>query len=141
MWRPRLAGRFGADIILPDLLVDLASCDRRRDFTRPMRSVHGPGCPVEGIQGLAAHLARATRDQPPSTKLSDAGPDTRRLWRARGTRSPHQHEFLTADRIPGGVPRTWPEKQKIGRREQAAARAISYLNSRAPTTTARPADI
>jgi hypothetical protein len=38
MWRPRLAGRFGADIILLDLLVDLASWDRRRDFTRPMRA-------------------------------------------------------------------------------------------------------
>ena len=34
------------------------------------RSVHGPGRPVEGIQGLAAHLARVTRDQPPSTSRS-----------------------------------------------------------------------
>ena len=32
-------GRFGADISLLDLFVDLASCDRRLDFTRP-RSVH-----------------------------------------------------------------------------------------------------
>ena len=38
MWRPRLAGRFEADIILFDLLVDLVSCDRRRDFTRPRRA-------------------------------------------------------------------------------------------------------
>jgi hypothetical protein len=30
----------------------------------PGASVHGPGRPVEGVQGLAAHLARATRDHP-----------------------------------------------------------------------------
>jgi hypothetical protein len=59
MWRPRLARRFGA-IIRPDRLVDLVSCDCRRDFTRVMRArIHGPGGPVEDIQGLAAHLARA----------------------------------------------------------------------------------
>jgi hypothetical protein len=38
MWRPPLAGRFEADIILPDLLVDLVSCHCRRDFTRPTRA-------------------------------------------------------------------------------------------------------
>ncbi len=32
--RDDLMARFGADIALPDLLVALASCDRRRDFTR-----------------------------------------------------------------------------------------------------------
>jgi hypothetical protein len=27
--------RFGADAALPDVLLDLATCDRRRDFSRP----------------------------------------------------------------------------------------------------------
>src|SRR5271166_6003040 len=41
--RDGLMARFGADIALPDLLVALASCERRRDFSnsyparRPMR--------------------------------------------------------------------------------------------------------
>jgi hypothetical protein len=30
-----LVARFGADIALPDLLVALASCERRPDFSRP----------------------------------------------------------------------------------------------------------
>jgi hypothetical protein len=32
--RDSLMVRFGADIALPDLLLALASCDRRRDFSR-----------------------------------------------------------------------------------------------------------
>jgi hypothetical protein len=58
MWRPRLAGRFGADIILPDLLVDLVSCDRRRDFSRPSRARFTDPATQSS---LAAHLARAPR--------------------------------------------------------------------------------
>jgi hypothetical protein len=27
--------RFGADIALPDVLMELAACERRRDFSRP----------------------------------------------------------------------------------------------------------
>ena len=37
-WSYRLAGlieRFGADIALPDLLMALAQCERRQDFSRP----------------------------------------------------------------------------------------------------------
>ena len=30
-----LVERFGADIALPDLLMALAQCERRRDFSRP----------------------------------------------------------------------------------------------------------
>ncbi len=30
-----LMARFGADVALPDLLVALAQCERRADFTRP----------------------------------------------------------------------------------------------------------
>ncbi len=33
--RDRLIERFSADIALPDLLVALASCERRADFSRP----------------------------------------------------------------------------------------------------------
>jgi hypothetical protein len=33
--RDDLVERFGADIALPDLLVALAQCTRRRDFPRP----------------------------------------------------------------------------------------------------------
>jgi hypothetical protein len=54
MWRLRLAERFGADIILPELLVNLASCDPRRDFTRPMHARFTDlTAQSRGIQGLA----------------------------------------------------------------------------------------
>jgi hypothetical protein len=33
--RDGLVARFGADIALPDLLVALASCERRADFSKP----------------------------------------------------------------------------------------------------------
>jgi len=33
--RDGLVARFGADIALPDLLLALASCERRKDFSRP----------------------------------------------------------------------------------------------------------
>jgi hypothetical protein len=33
--RDVLVARFGADIALPDLLLALAQCERRRDFSRP----------------------------------------------------------------------------------------------------------
>lgn len=33
--RDRLAARFGADAALPDVLVALASCERRGDFSKP----------------------------------------------------------------------------------------------------------
>jgi hypothetical protein len=35
--------RFGADIALPDLLMELAQCERRRNFSRPCGArFHGP---------------------------------------------------------------------------------------------------
>ena len=50
--------------------------------------------------------------------------------------------WLTGGSDPRGRPTNLgPRKQKIGRHEQAAARGISYLNPRAPTTTLRPANI
>jgi hypothetical protein len=33
--RDGLLARFGADIALPDLLLTLAECERRRDFSKP----------------------------------------------------------------------------------------------------------
>jgi hypothetical protein len=36
----RLIERFGADIALPDLLVALASCERRADFSRPCGAMY-----------------------------------------------------------------------------------------------------
>jgi hypothetical protein len=56
--RDGLLARFGADIALPDLLLTLAECERRRDFSKPV--AHGsrtwrcaprkepPGCPPAG---------------------------------------------------------------------------------------------
>jgi hypothetical protein len=36
--RDGLIARFGADAALPDLLIALASCERRKDFSRPCRA-------------------------------------------------------------------------------------------------------
>ena len=44
--RYRLHGlieRFGADAALPDVLLALASCERRGDFSAMRGAVHGPG--------------------------------------------------------------------------------------------------
>jgi hypothetical protein len=39
-----LIGRFGPDAALPDVLMDLAACERRKGFQRAMRGeVHGLG--------------------------------------------------------------------------------------------------
>jgi hypothetical protein len=49
---PRLDGliaRFGPDIALPDLLIELASCTRRADFSRPRGARFtdlGPAAPM-----------------------------------------------------------------------------------------------
>ena len=78
-------GRFDADIIQRDLLAEFVSCDCRREFTRPMRARFADLTAQLRVEGLAARLARVTlRIQPPSTMLSDAGPDTRRTATPKG---------------------------------------------------------
>ena len=52
-----LVARFGADIALPDVLMALASCERRKDFSRPCG--HGSGTCLQDDQ-----LARARFMEP-----------------------------------------------------------------------------
>ena len=111
MWRLRLAERFGADIILPELLVNLASCGRRREFTRPMHARFTDLTAQSGYTGSSRGGARAAGDQPPSTMLSD--PDTRRLWGARGNHSPHQHESCPRIGASEGVTNLARESRRL----------------------------
>jgi len=55
--RDGLVARFGADIALPDVLMALASCERRRDFSRPCGArFTDPASPRTKRSTLADHL-------------------------------------------------------------------------------------
>jgi len=57
-----LRARFGQDAALPDVLMAQATCDRRRDFTRPCGAVYGSGCRGPLARILAGSRLRSPDD-------------------------------------------------------------------------------